>query len=413
MSARRVRTSRAGKTATRPLLAAGSTAVLALTLLGCSGSTGAGSGDGPGDGPGEASGAPESAGPAPTIDLNVRRGASGVPVDTRVTASARNGELKAVEITSPAGDLAGALEGTRFTAADLLEPGTTYRVRAVALGAEGERTVLRSRFSTADLTLDQQTYASVAPLDGETVGVGMPVAVTFDRPVTDRAAFEQHLEVTSTPAQRGSWHWLSDSEVHWRPKAYWQPGTRVQVDLGINGVAAGNGIYGQESRSLSFRVGEAHIYRVDGRSHQMKVFANGELLRTIPVTLGKAGFTTRSGTKVIMGKDETRRMSSETVGIAAGSADAYDIDDVRWAMRLTTSGEFIHAAPWSVGSQGRDNVSHGCTGLSTEDAGWLYELSRRGDVVEYTGTDRQMTVDNGYGDWNVDFAQYRRGSALR
>ena len=144
----------------------------------------------------------------------------------------------------------------------------------------------------------------------------------------------------------------------------------------------------------------------------MKVFENGKLLRTLPITTGKPGFTTRSGVKVIMEKFETRRMNSETVGIPAGSSEAYDIDDVRWAMRLTNSGEFIHAAPWSVGSQGHANVSHGCTGMSTENAGWLYSLSRRGDVVEYVGTDRPMEPDNGYGDWNISWASYQADSAL-
>ena len=165
----------------------------------------------------------------------------------------------------------------------------------------------------------------------------------------------------------------------------------VHVDVDINSVAAGNGIYGQESRELDFHVGDAHIYRVNAQTHQMKVFSNGKLLRTLPITTGKPGFTTRSGVKVIMEKFESRRMNSETVGISRDNPEAYDIDDVRWAMRLTNSGEFIHAAPWSVGSQGYANVSHGYTGMSTDNAGWLYAMSRRGDVVEYTGTDRPMT----------------------
>ena len=114
-----------------------------------------------------------------------------------------------------------------------------------------------------------------------------------------------------------------------------------------------------------------------------------------------------------MEKFDVRRMNSETVGIPAGSAESYDIDDVQWAMRLTHSGEFIHAAPWSVGSQGSANVSHGCTGMSTADAGWLYAMTRRGDVVETVGTaGEDMTLTNGWGDWNVPFATYREGSAL-
>lgn len=365
--------------------------------------------------PGE-DGATDSAAPAPEVSVvaNVRRGEQGVPVDRTVTVSAEDGTISSVRVSSPAGSVAGELTTDRssWTATGLLEPGTAYVVKTVAANADGDQVRRTVRFRTQDLTLDEQTYASVAPLAGETVGVGMPVVVTFDLPVADKAAFERHMTVTSTPTQAGSWHWLSDTEAHWRPKRYWQPGTEVDVDIDVNSVAAGGGIYGQESRQLSFEVGDAHIYRVNAQTHQMKVFRNGELLRTLPITTGKPGFTTRSGVKVIMEKFESRRMNSETVGISRNDPEAYDIDDVRWAMRLTNSGEFIHAAPWSVGSQGYANVSHGCTGMSTEDAGWLYAMSRRGDVVEYTGTDRPMTLDNGYGDWNASFADYRQGSAL-
>ena len=240
----------------------------------------------------------------------------------------------------------------------------------------------------------------------------MPVIVTFDIAVTDRALFEKHMHVTSTPRQRGSWYWLSDREAHFRPATYWKAGSDVSVVLDLNSLPAGNGIYGQESRSISFHIGDANIYQVNAQTDQMQVFSNGTLLRTIPITLGKPGFTTRSGTKVIIEKFASKRMNSETVGINRNSPEAYDIDDVRWAMRVTYSGEFLHAAPWSVGSQGHANVSHGCTGMSTADAGWLYAMSRRGDVVEYTGTDRQMTLSNGYGDWNLAPADWKAGSAL-
>jgi lipoprotein-anchoring transpeptidase ErfK/SrfK len=345
---------------------------------------------------------------------SVERGATDVRVDQELSVEATGGSIDSVEVTSPAGKVPGEIgaDGTSWVASARLEPGTTYTMTTVAEKTDGTQVTRTAKFSTQALTLDQQTYPSVAPLAGETVGVGMPVIVTFDVPVTDKAAFEKHMEVTSTPSQPGAWHWMSDTEAHWRPKSYWKAGTDVHVDVDINSVPAGNGIYGQESRKLDFHVGDAHIYRVNAATHQMKVFSNGKLLRTLPITTGKPGFTTRSGVKVIIEKFDVKRMNSETVGIPAGSADAYDIDDVQWAMRVTYSGEFIHAAPWSVGSQGYANVSHGCTGLSTDNAAWLYAMSRRGDVVEYTGTDRPMTLDNGYGDWNESFQQYRQGSAL-
>jgi len=346
-----------------------------------------------------------------SITTNVQR--RDVPVDTVLSVSAAGGTLDDVTVTSEAGDLEGDLDATgTWEASSLLEPGTTYVVKTVATSADGIEQRDRSRFSTADLTLDEQTFASIAPLQGETVGVGMPVIVTFDVPVTDHASMEQHMTVTSTPAQRGSWHWLSDYEVHWRPASYWQAGTDVAVDLDVNSVPAGEGVFGQEDRHIDFHIGDAHIYKVNARTHQMEVWSNGDLLRTIPITTGKEGFTTRSGVKVIIEKFRHRHMNSETVGIPVDSSDGYDLDDVEYAMRLTWSGEFIHAAPWSVASQGYANVSHGCTGMSDANAAWLYALSIRGDVVEYTGTDRPMTLTNGYGDWNASWADWKAGSAL-
>jgi len=364
----------------------------------------------------DASGAVDSPPAVPVkVSANVRKGAHDVPVDKVVTVSAAEGTLAKVTVAAPkAGKVPGKLsaDGTTWTATSLLEPGAAYTISTVAKAADGTRVTSTSRFRTKALTLDEQTYPSVAPLDGETVGVGMPVIVTFDVPVTDKANFEKHMHVTSKPAQPGSWYWVSDTEAHWRPKSYWKAGTDVSVDVDVNSVAAGGGIFGQEDRDIDFHVGDAHIYKVNTRTDQMQVFSNGKLLRTIPVTTGKPGFTTRSGVKVIIEKFAKHTMNSETIGIGKDNPEYYDMKDVQWAMRMTYSGEFIHAAPWSVGSQGYANVSHGCTGMSTANAEWLYDMTLRGDVVVTTGTDRQMEFGNGYGDWNVDFASYKKGSAL-
>lgn len=385
--------------------------VLSGGLAACSTPAGSGGGAAADLGPGSSS-ATDAAKPAPVRLTTSFTDPAAVPIDAPVTVTTSGGALDAVRVSSALGVVEGAVAGGTWTSSTPLEPGTDYSITATATREDGRRVERTRSFHTVDLTLDQQTFPSIAPLDGETVGVGMPVVVTFDLPVTDRALFEKHMTVTSKPAQRGSWYWLSDREAHFRPARYWKAGTDVSVDLDLNSLPAGNGIYGQESRSIDFQVGDAHVYKVNAQTHRMQVFSNGELLRTFPITTGKAGFTTRSGVKVIMEKFESRRMNSETVGINRNSPEAYDIDDVRWAMRLTHSGEFIHAAPWSVGSQGYANVSHGCTGMSTADAGWLYAMSRRGDVVEYTGTDRPMTLENGYGDWNLSQADWKQGSAL-
>ena len=338
-----------------------------------------------------------------------------VAVDKVVRVTTEHGTIARVVVRAADGaTIKGEIspEKKAWHATQLLEPGTAYTVKTVTQNQAGKTKRSSRSFRTVDLSLDQQTYASVAPLEGETVGVGMPVIVNFDIAVTDKAAFEKHMSVTATPSQKGTWHWISDHEVHYRPATYWKPGTDVVVNIGVNAVPAGNGIYGQESRTVNFHVGDSVISKVNAQTHEMRTFVNSKLVRTIPITTGKAGFTTRSGVKVIMEKYRTKRMNSETVGIPQGSSEAYDINDVQYAMRVTSSGEFLHAAPWSVGSQGHANVSHGCTGLSTSDAAWLYSISKRGDVVEYTGTDRPMTLTNGYGDWNESFATYKAGSAL-
>jgi len=352
--------------------------------------------------------------PTAVVTTNVARGATNVPVDHRVQVKADHGTLASVAVSSRSGSVPGTMapDKTSWTAGALLEPGTSYTVVGSVTDENGTSQTRTTHFRTESLSLDQQTYPSIAPLPDQTVGIGMPVIVKFDVPVTNRASIEKNLHVVSKPAQKGSWHWISNNEVRWRPVHYWKAGTAVTVNADINGVPAGNGIYGQMDRSTTFHIGDSHIYKVNIQTDQLRVFDNGHLTRTIPVTTGMPGFTTRSGTKVIIEKDRFHTMNSETIGIDPNSANGYNIKDVEYAMRLTYSGEFLHAAPWSVASQGHSNVSHGCTGMSTANAGWLYDHSQIGDVVQYTGSNVHMTLDNGYGDWNEPYATYAQGSAL-
>jgi lipoprotein-anchoring transpeptidase ErfK/SrfK len=395
--------------ARRRTVAAATLLALSVGLAACSTPSGAGDGAGGGSG---ASGATEDARPAPVRLATSFADGAAVPIDAPVTVTTTGGALEAVRVASAAGAVQGAVEDGTWTSSSLLEPGTDYSITATATRSDGRRVERTRSFHTVDLTLDEQTFAAVAPLDGETVGVGMPVVVTFDLPVTDRALFEKHMRVTSTPAQRGSWYWLSDREVHYRPARYWKAGSEVSVDLDINSLPAGNGIYGQESRSIDFRVGDSVVSRVDVSTHTMRTFVNGELARTMPISAGKAGWETRSGTKVIIEKFRRKRMNAATIGVDESDPEYYDLSNVQYALRVTYSGEFLHAAPWSSGSQGSANVSHGCVGMSLADAQWLYERTSRGDVVEVTGSERQMTLENGFGDWNLSAAEWKQGSAL-
>ena len=401
----------------RPTAVTAAAVAFGVVLAGCSGSANGEKPQAAG-----ASGQPAADGSSPAtpevhVDSNIAPNARNVAVDTRMTLRATDGSITKVtavgegEKTVP---LPGTIadDGARWRANELLEPGSTYEVSTVAVDSAGERTEQRRVFHTTDLPLDQQTYPSIAPLDGETVGVGMPIEVTFDVPVTDRAAVEKHLDVTASRPVNGAWHWYSDTTVHFRPKNFWKPGTKVTVSADLNGVPAGNGVYGQLDREVSFDIGSSVVSKIYINQHKMDVFVDGSKARTIPIAAGKAGFETRGGTKVIKEKFREKRMDAATTGISPDDPEYYNIAEVPYAMRVTDTGEFLHGAPWSVGSQGDANVSHGCVGMSVADARWLYERSSRGDVVQVFGSDRQLEPGNGWTDWDVSFAEYKQGSAL-
>lgn len=351
--------------------------------------------------------------PPALVTTNIEADATAVAVDTLVTVAVENGTLAEVTLLDAEGTPVGG-EGsdTSWTAVERLEPGTAYSLTATAEGDDGEPMTIERSFTSQDLTLDQQTYPSVAPLQGETVGVGMPVIVYFDLPVTDRATFEREMSVTAEPQQVGGWHWVSDTEVHYRPEVYWQPGSTVKVDLALNSLPAGEGIYGQLDQEVEFQVGRQVISTVDTAAHTMSVSIDGQVARTIPVTTGAPDKASRNGTKIIMEKFDAVDMDAASTGVDLTDPNYYNIPDVKWAMRLTNSGEFVHAAPWSVASQGRANVSSACVGMSTENAGWLYQNSQRGDVVVFTGSPRRLEPWNGWTDWNLDWSQWQAGSAL-
>ena len=347
---------------------------------------------------------------------NVAEGAQ-VPVDTKVSVTATQGTLVAVTMTytdPKAGPqtVQGTLapDAATWTANSLLEPGMTYQIAMQGQSTAGVSTSRTATFTTQALSLKQQVFATIA--SGGTVGVAMPVVVRFDVPVTDRASFQKHMRVTATPATEGSWNWLSSTEAHWRPRELWKPGTKVSIEIDINSIPAGNGRYGQKSVSGSMTIARSVILKADLASHQMTVVIDGAPARTIPITGGKPGFETRSGKKVVMEKFSTLKMDANSVGIEPGSPEYYNIPDVRYAMRETDSGEFIHAAPWSVGSQGKRNVSHGCVGMSTDNADWLMANTQVGDPVVYTGSSRALENGNGWTDWNITYEQFKKGSAL-
>jgi lipoprotein-anchoring transpeptidase ErfK/SrfK len=349
-----------------------------------------------------------------TLKTNVVQKAADVHVDTIVMTSAEHGTITKGVLRTADGKtlIKGRVAGNQWVASQRLEPGTTYDLKVTGRGEDGKDATLTRAFTTEPLTLKQQTYPSVAPLQGETVGVGMPVIVKFDVPVKNRALFERNMSVQATPAVEGSWDWFSDSEVHFRPKHFWKAGSKVKVVLRLNGLPAGNGIYGQQDQVVDFKIGREAISTVDVRSHQLTFTVDGKKLRTIPVSTGDAQHQSREGTKIIMEKFSKVDMDAATTGIDSEDPGYYNIKDVRWAMRVTNSGEFLHAAPWTNAQQGHVNTSHGCTGMSTANADWLFHHSRRGDVVKFIHSPRTLEDRNGWTDWNVRWSKWTKGSAL-
>jgi lipoprotein-anchoring transpeptidase ErfK/SrfK len=364
--------------------------------------------------------------PAPppvTFKSNVKDGKGNVKVSTLVSVQAANGSLRKVSlayrgVTRQGRQISGKIKGTlsadrtNWTATERLEPSSTYTLTASGKNTAGASATDKSSFRTAQLMASQETYATLSPGSGSVVGMGMPAVLTFDVPVRDKAAFEENLHVETTPKQVGTWSWLSDTEVRYRPKRWWKPGTKVKVWADINGLAAGNGVYGQMAVSTDFKVSKTTLLtRINLKTHRARVYINGEKVRTIPISAGKSGWSTRSGTKLIMGKRPLVNMTGESIGIREGSREDFDLN-VRWAMQVTATGEYLHAAPWNSGYFGRANRSHGCVGMSTSNAIWLYNRVRAGDPVITTGSNNGLNQGNGYADWNISYKQFKKGSAL-
>ncbi|GAA4957587.1 Ig-like domain-containing protein [Streptomyces heliomycini] len=310
-----------------------------------------------------------------------------------------------------------AADGSRWHSTSPLAAHARYTVRVSTEDEDGApgRRVLTFTTGGPAATATKRLAVTFGPGAG-TYGVGQPLTAELSAPVKDRAqraVVERALTVESTPAVSGGWHWVDDKKLHYRPRDYWPAHATVSVRSALEGVKVNDRLRGGRSKPLTIRTGDRVIAVTDAAEHRLTVYKNDEEIKQIPVTTGKPGFETRNGVKVVLAKERLVRMRSTTVGIAEGSTESYDMD-VEFATRVTWSGEYVHAAPWSVGSQGYDNVSHGCVGMSTEDAQWFFDTVREGDVVtvENSDGDTMEPFGNGYGDWNLDWAEWRAGSAL-
>jgi lipoprotein-anchoring transpeptidase ErfK/SrfK len=357
---------------------------------------------------------PASPSVSPPVQLTVAPadGATAVALGSHVSVSAADGTLTVVTVADSSGDtVVGALDPTSHSwdSTGVLVPGTQYLVTATAVSQSGTSTQTSTSFTTAAAA--NVLGVKIAPLEGEVVGVGMPIIVYFTSAVTNEAAVEKALVVDSAVPIVGSWHWYGDKEVHYRPMQYWPAGDVVTLHANLNGVDAGKGVWGSENRTLNFTIGASQISTVDAVTDKMTVVVNGVVARTMSVSTGRDKYPTTSGIHVVLDKAPSVIMNSATVGIPKGNPDYY-YETVLWDVRISWSGEYVHSAPWSVSEQGRENVSHGCVNASPVDAQWFYNLSHRGDIVVVTGTPRPLESGNGWTDWNMSWSQWISGSAL-
>jgi lipoprotein-anchoring transpeptidase ErfK/SrfK len=339
----------------------------------------------------------------PAVTVNPANGTTNVMPSTVVTVSTAD-PLDVVTLTDSTGaTVNGLMDGTgrSWKSAGALKPGRQYQV-SVDVHTTSPARHLVSTFSTVPGKL---VSASILPGNGQTVGVGMPVVVRFSAPVKNTDEILKGISVWSSSGTEIRAKWFSPYELHFRPAAYWTPGDQVTADLDIDGLDAGNNVFGAGHQRVNFTVGPSHISTVDVNSHVMTVTENGKVLRTMNISAGRPKYPTMNGIHFVWGKAPTVIMDSATVGIPRNSPDGY-YEKVNWNVQITTGGEYVHAAPWSVKQQGVNNVSHGCVNASPADAQWFYGLSRMGDIVQVTGSPRPPTAKDGSADWNTAFAQW-------
>jgi lipoprotein-anchoring transpeptidase ErfK/SrfK len=377
-------------------------------LAGCQGSDSGGS-----------KSAADDAAPA-QVSLAVADGSTDVSPMVPLEIAVTDGDLGDVKVVDADGaEVAGTvadvaeLAGTSVWTPDgQLAYGTSYTLTASAANADDKEATASSTFTTVSPAA--VSTPSIGPLDGTTVGVGMPIRVYFDDPVADKAAVESHLVVTSSTPTDGVWNWLSDSEVHFRPSQYWPANTEITLDANLYGVDFGEGIWGEKNRSVSFTIGAKHVTVADAGTYTLTVYDGDQVVQTYPMSAGSGDNPTRNGAHVVTESYRNITMDSSTFGLAVDAPGGYR-SDVEYAVRMSNNGEFVHGAPWSVDQQGNSNVSHGCINLSTERAAWFFDFSRPGDVVEVQNSigPTLSAADGDIYDWAIPWDQWQAGSALK
>ncbi|MEO3807012.1 Ig-like domain-containing protein [Nonomuraea sp. B1E8] len=346
---------------------------------------------------------------APTIKITPAEGSAKVSPEKRIIVMASGGALEDVTVEGDDEPVEGRFNAdrTRWISKTPLKPSTDYTVTAKA-GA----TSSTSGFTTAKPERALQVVDVTPNAKGETLGVGAPIIVTFNQPVTSKAAIERALEVEAEKPVDGAWRWVADNKVIYRTATYWPAHQKVKFHADITGVKGGKGLYGVKDYTANLEIGAKQISKVDVAKHMMYVYKDGKRVKTMRISAGKATtreYTTTSGVHLTMERAHPVRMISP--GRKKGDPEYYDVM-IDHAVRISNSGEYVHAKN-NVWAQGRQNVSHGCINARPDQAKWYFDNVQRGDVVEVKGTDRDLEWNNGWGYWQLSFSKWKKGSALK
>ncbi|MEO3780314.1 Ig-like domain-containing protein [Micromonospora sp. B11E3] len=356
-------------------------------------------------------GAPTS---GPALAVSPADGSQNRPVSTEISAEIPNGG-KATEVTLTSASGAKVegrwrADGTSWVPNSPLKYGTRYTATVTAAGEGGDVRQGTSTFTTMAKPKSMIT-SGLYLFSDRTYGVAMPVVTEFHPgiPKKDRAAVQKRMFVRTDPPQPGAWHWVDNgTQAYYRAPKYWKPGTTITVRIALAGIPLSNGKYGNVDRSATAKIGRAFEMKVDNATKRMTVYQDGNLIRTIPVSLGKKSTPSSSGTMVVMEKKESTVFDTRD---DPNPANRY-VTDIEFAQRLTWGGEYIHAAPWSEHVQGRQNVSHGCVNVSMAQAKWLFSQTKIGDPITIKGTERKLAPGNGWTAWSLSWSQFVKGSAL-
>jgi lipoprotein-anchoring transpeptidase ErfK/SrfK len=394
------------------------TAVLlggALTLAACSGSASGDAGSTKGASAGKKSSEAR-------IRISSKNGDENASINSGGNIVVTKGKLTDVKMTTAQGGspIAGSMAdgGKSWKPKAQLERATQYKITATAKDDSGRKAVENSTFTT--VSPSNSFIGTYAGEDGQKVGVGMPVSINFDKAITDKKAVQSAIKVSSTSHQQVVGHWFGDNRLDFRPQNYWKPNTTISIDLGLDGVKGGKGITGVQKKKVTFHVGRSQVSHVDAKTDQMTVVRDGKKIKTIPISSGSPKHPTYNGQMVISEKHKETRMDGDTVGFGRKGAEGFDIPDVPHAMRLSTSGTFIHGNYWGA-PFGSGNTSHGCVGMRDKrgandphtDAAWFYRNSLVGDVVDVKNNpEKTIQPDNGLNGWNMSWSQWKAGSAV-